>query len=279
MKNPFQYGKEELKTVAKQVRRSIIQMNSYAGAGHTGADLSETDILVTLFFSVMQYDMKFTDPDRDRFILSKGHGAGGFYCALAEAGIINKELLSTYLAFDSHLPGHPVKHKLKPVEVNTGALGHGLPVGVGLALAAKKTGRSYRVFVLVGDGELQEGSNWEAAMSASYFGLDNLVIIVDRNSLQLADRTAHIMRLEPLKDKFAAFGMNIIETDGNDPESLAEALHDRRADTSQSSHPAPLVVLAKSVKGKGISFIEDQPAWHHRIPQGEEITMAIQELE
>ncbi len=290
LENPFSYGYEELRATAKRIRKSIIQMNSSAGAGHTGADLSQTDILTTLFFSVICYDLNFQDPDRDRFILSKGHGAGGFYCTLAEAGVINMELLSTYLAFDSALPGHPVRQKIKGVEVNTGALGHGLPVSVGLALAAKKREKSFRVFVLVGDGELQEGSNWEAAMSASYFGLDNLVLIIDRNELQLADRTEKIMRVEPLREKLDSFGFRVRETDGNDPAALSRVLTmtEVSKDAGQGAESdsegisgtgSPLAVIARTIKGKGISFIENQPAWHHRIPKGDEIEQAIQELE
>jgi transketolase len=253
-------------------------MNSSAGAGHTGADLSETDILVTLYFSVLRYDVNFEEPERDRFILSKGHGAGGFYCTLAEAGLIKRELLSSYLAFDSSLPGHPDRHKLAAVELNTGALGHGFSVAVGLALSAKMSGRSSTVYVLVGDGELQEGSNWEAAMSAASFGLHNLVVIVDRNRLQLADRTEKIMKLDPLEEKFAAFGFRVLSADGNEPSSLLEAFGSiGRAGEAGGSRPT--VLIARTVKGKGISFIEDNPAWHHRIPKGEEIDHAIEELE
>ncbi len=185
----------------------IIQMNSDAGQGHTGADLSEADILASLFFRVLRYDpARPDDPDRDRFILSKGHGVGGFYCTLAEAGIIPTSLLSTYLKFDSALPGHPVRQKTPFVEINTGALGHGLSVAVGLALSARmKRTAGFRVYVLLGDGELQEGSNWEAAMSAAHFRLGNLVAIVDRNTLQLADRTESIMALEPLGAEVGSF--------------------------------------------------------------------------
>jgi transketolase len=285
IENPFQYGPEKLADAAKEVRRSIIRMNSSAGAGHTGADLSETDILVTLYFAVLRYDMNLEDPERDRFILSKGHGAGGFYCTLAEAGLIKREHLSSYLAFDSPLPGHPVKHKLRAVELNTGALGHGFSVAVGLALSAKMRGRNFTVYVLVGDGELQEGSNWEAAMSAASFGLDNLVVIVDRNGLQLADRTEKIMKLNPLDEKFKTFGFRVVSADGNDPASLLEALRSPADETSDETknetrgEGRPTVIIADTVKGKGISFIEDNPAWHHRIPKGEEVEHAIEELE
>ncbi|MBN2049993.1 MAG: transketolase [Spirochaetales bacterium] len=273
--NPFQYTADQLAAAAKRVRRNIILMNSTTGAGHTGADLSEADILVTLYFSVLRYDRALDHPFRDRFILSKGHGAGGFYCTLSEAALIPKELLSTYQAFDSSLQGHPVKQKIKAVEINTGALGHGFPVAVGLALAAKMNRRPGRIFVLLGDGELQEGSNWEAAMSASRFGLDNLMVVVDRNKLQLADRTEHIMGLEPLQAKFEAFGFRVYTADGNDITSLLQCL-----DTWEATRKdQPSVLLASTVKGKGVSFMEDNPAWHHRIPKGVEVEQALKELE
>ena len=249
-------------------------MNSRAGQGHTGADLSETDILATLFFNVLSIDRdRPEDPERDRFVLSKGHGVGGLYCTLVEAGFLEESLLDTYLQFDA-LPGHPVRQKTPMVELNTGALGHGLSVGVGLALSAKLRHRSHRVFVLTGDGELQEGSVWEGAMSASRFKLDNLIVIVDRNTLQLADRTEAIMPLEPLAAKWRAFGFDVRETDGHDPGGLIETFGALDLHGGQ-----PHVVIARTVKGKGVSFIEDQAAWHHKIPVDDQVTRAIQELE
>lgn len=265
----------EIQERAKKIRKKIIMMNSRAGQGHTGADLSETDILSSLFFRILNMNKQhLNDPDRDRFILSKGHGVGGFYCMLAEAGYIDESDLETYLQFDSKLPGHPVRQKTPGVELNTGALGHGLPVGVGLALSAKMSGRNFRVFVLTGDGELQEGSVWEAAMCAAHFKLDNLIIIVDRNTLQLADRTEKIMALEPLADKWKAFGCDVHETDGNDVAKFIETV-----DGLNLQNGKPHVIIAKTTKGKGVSFIEDQPAWHHKIPVGDEIALAIEELE
>ena len=250
-------------------------MNSGAGQGHTGADLSETDILATLFFNVLDIDREhLDDPQRDRFILSKGHGIGGFYCLLAEAGYIDESLLDTYLKFDSRLPGHPVRQKTPVIELNTGALGHGLSVGVGLALAGRMSGRCNRVFVLTGDGELQEGSVWEAAMSASHFGLGRLVVIVDRNTLQLADRTERIMPLEPLAAKWAAFGFDVRECDGHDPAALIATIA-----SLDMAGTKPHVIIAKTVKGKGVSFIEDQAAWHHKIPVADQVDRAIEELE
>ncbi len=273
--NPFHLAPVEIERRAREIRRRIIRMNSDAGQGHTGADLSEADILAALFFRVLRYAPgRPEDPDRDRFILSKGHGVGGFYCTLAEAGIIDPALLATYLKFDSALPGHPVRQKTPFVEISTGALGHGFSVAVGLALSARMSGRDFRVYVLLGDGELQEGSNWEAAMSASQFRLGNLVAIVDRNTLQLADRTESIMALEPLTAKWEAFGFDTVGADGNDAAEMVRVL-----ESFDTSGDKPHVVVARTVKGKGVSFIEDQPSWHHRIPVGEQLRQAIEELE
>jgi transketolase len=264
-----------IENTTKAIRKNIINMNARAGQGHTGADLSETDMLAALFLRVLRYDKtRLDDPNRDRFILSKGHGVGGLYCTLAAVGILDEALLDTYLQFDSRLPGHPVRQKTPGVELNTGALGHGLSVGVGLALSAKMSGRDFRVFVLTGDGELQEGSVWEAAMSAAHFKLDNLVVIVDRNTLQLADRTETIMALEPLADKWRAFGFDVHHTDGNQVAAFVETVEGLNFQSGQ-----PHVILARTVKGKGVSFIEDQASWHHKIPVGDEIVHAIEELE
>jgi transketolase len=273
--NPYGYAPERIEQAAKSIRKRIILMNSRAGQGHTGADLSETDILASLFFSVLRYRTDAPgDPDRDHFILSKGHGVGGLYCTLAEAGIIDEALLATFLLFDSALPGHPVRQKTPFVDINTGALGHGLSVGVGLALSAKKHGRGFRVYVLLGDGELQEGSNWEAAMSASQFRLDNLVAIVDRNTLQLADRTEAIMALEPLSAKWESFGFDVKTADGNDPSAVCSTLAGLDFGGGK-----PHVLIARTLKGRGVSFIEDQAAWHHKIPVGDQVRQAIEELE
>lgn len=274
-RNPFALDPAGIRDRARSIRRRVIRMNAAAGQGHTGADLSEADILAALFFNLLRYDPRAPDdPGRDRFVLSKGHGVGGFYATLAEAGILDDAKLGTYLAFDSDLPGHPVRQKTPFVEVNTGALGHGLSVGVGLALAAKKQGRAARVYVLLGDGELQEGSVWEAAMSAAHFRLDALVAIVDRNGLQLADRTETIMALEPLEAKWSSFGFDVRPVDGNDPGALVACI-----DGLDWSGGRPHVLVARTVKGKGVSFIEDRPAWHHKIPVGDEVERAIEELE
>lgn len=275
MANEFNFAPGQIAAKAKEIRRKIIRTNVHAGQGHTGADLSEADILATLYFRILNVSKdRLTDPDRDRFILSKGHGVCGLYCTLVEAGYLEENLLETYLTFDSKLPGHPVRQKTPGVELNTGALGHGMPVAVGLALAAKKSGRGYRVFLLSGDGELEEGSNWEAAMAAAHFKLDNIVWIVDRNTLQLADRTEKIMALEPLDAKFESFGFDVHKTDGNDPAKIAATI-----ETLDMACGKPHVIIARTTKGRGVSFIEDSATWHHRIPTAEELASAIKELE
>ncbi len=274
MKNPFGLEPRDIAEKARLIRKDVLRMNCAAGQGHTGADLSETDILASLYFRLLRYSKDNpNEPKRDRFILSKGHGVGGLYCVLAQAGLLDPALLSTYLRFDSKLPGHPVRQKTPFVEVNTGALGHGLPIGVGLALAAKKSGLDFRVFVLTGDGELQEGSNWEAAMAASQFKLDNLIWIVDRNRLQLADFTENIMTISPLDKKLEAFGMAVHVTDGNDPAAIVETI-----EALPVGDGRPKAVIARTTKGKGVSFIENQPSWHHRIPKESELPQAMEEL-
>lgn len=250
-------------------------MNAAAGQGHTGADLSETDILTALYFRVLDCDpSRLAEVERDHFILSKGHGAGGYYCTLAEAGFFPAIELEGYLGFDTTLPGHPVRGTAVGVEFSTGALGHGLAIAAGLALSLKKSQSRGRVFVLLGDGELQEGSNWEAAMAASRFGLGNLVSIVDRNGLQLADRTEIVMPLEPLADKWRAFGWELSEIDGHDMAAIVEALEGIDRDG-----PRPHAIIAHTVKGKGVSFIEDSAPWHHKVPVDDEVARAIKELE
>jgi transketolase len=273
--NAFQYDAGQIREKARLIRRHIITLNANSPAGgHTGADLSETDILATLYFRILNVGPERTeDPERDIYIQSKGLGVGGLYCCLAEAGYFPLEWLPTYQHFNSHLPGHPVRQKTPGIELNTGALGHGLPVAVGIALAAKLSGSRRRVYVLTGDGELAEGSNWEAAMCAAKYQLDNLFVIVDKNRLQLAGLTADIMPLDPLDAKWAAFGFGISECDGHMPEQLIE-----RIEAMQGRQGAPQVLIAHTVKGKGVSFIEARPEWHHRVPKGDEILAAMEEL-
>ena len=214
---------QQLRKTAYEIRQSNMTMLHQAGMGHGGGDLSATDILTTLYFAVLNVDPHHPHkPDRDRFILSKGHAAGALYTTLAFAGFIPKAELATFMQPNARLNGHPNRNYVPGVEANTGPLGHGLPIAVGAALAAKLDGAAWRTYVLTGDGELQEGSNWEAAMAAAHFSLDNLTLIVDRNGLQQGDRTESTMHLEPLADKWRAFGWAVREVDGHDHGELLE---------------------------------------------------------
>src|SRR4051794_29773727 len=263
---------EGLAAMATDVRRSVVTMVDRAGLGHIGGDLSVTDILVTLFGAVLDVDP--TDPtreDRDRFILSKGHCAGALYATLAACGFFPRTELATFMAPLSMLNGHPDRKKVPGVETNTGPLGHGFPVAVGCALAARLRGLDYRTFVVLGDGELQEGSNWEAAMTAAHYDLDNLTAIVDRNRLQQGARTEETKQLEPLADKWESFGFEVRIVDGHDYAQLLEAF-------SPSQTGRPVAVIANTIKGKGVSFMEDRVEWHHKVPSAEQVRAAIQEL-
>jgi transketolase len=266
---------KKLAKLANAVRRRDLQMIYNAKLGHIGGDLSATDILVTLYFAVLHVDPRKPNlPERDRFILSKGHCAGALYTTLAHAGFFPLEELDTVVQPLSRLNGHPDRNKVPGVETNTGPLGHGLPVAVGSALASKLTGATWRVFVLTGDGELQEGSNWEAAMSAAHFQLDNLVVIVDRNRLQQGDWTERTMHLDPLADKWRAFGWSVEEVDGHNYAQLLDVF--ARAPFESGK---PTCIIANTHKGKGVSFMQDKAAWHHKVPNSEEFAAALKELE
>jgi transketolase len=259
---------------ANRIRRRDLEIIHKAGLGHAGGDLSSADILTTLYFSVLHIDpANPQDPHRDRFILSKGHGAGLLYTMLAEAGFFPSEQLDTFMAPLSKLNGHPDRNKVPGVETNTGPLGHGFPVGVGTALAAKLQNASWRTFVLTGDGEWQEGSMWEAAMAAAHYGLDNLTMIVDRNGLQQGDTTERTMHLEPLADKFRAFGWAVREVDGHDYAALLQLFA-----TLPFEPGRPNCVIAHTHKGQGVSFMLDRVEWHHKVPNRDELEQALQEL-
>jgi transketolase len=214
-----------------------------------------------------------SDPARDRFILSKGHASAVLYATLAEKGFFPTEWLTTYMQPLAALNGHPDRNKVPGVEANTGPLGHGLPIAVGAALGGKMDGATFRTFVLTGDGELQEGSNWEAAMAASHFKLAKLTVIVDRNGLQQGDRTEHTMGLEPLADRWRAFGWEVAEVDGHDVAALIETF-----EQPPSAIGRPTCVIAHTHKGRGVSFIEDRVEWHHRVPTDAELELALTEL-
>jgi transketolase len=265
---------QSLRRRAARIRRRDLAMITRAGLGHPGGDLSAADILTTLYFAVLRVDPNNPlDPQRDRFILSKGHCSGALYTTLAEAGFFPIELLDTFAQPMSKLNGHPDRNKTPGVEANTGPLGHGLPVAVGCALAAHLDGAAWRTYVLTGDGELQEGSNWEAAMAAAHFGLDNLTLIVDRNGLQLGDATERTMALEPLADKMRSFGWSVTEVDGNDVAALLDVFAGLPVVAGK-----PTCIIAHTHKGQGVSFMRDQASWHHRIPTGDELAAAGREL-
>ena len=267
---------EMLQRRAREARLRDLRMVYGAGMGHLGGEFSAMDILVTLFFGdVLRYDpARPDDPDRDRFVLSKGHSAAALYTTLAMAGYFDTAELATFLQPGSRLNGHPDRNKVPGVETNTGPLGHGFPVAVGIALSGQLEGSARRTFVLTGDGELQEGSMWEAAMAAGHFGLDRLVCIVDRNRLQQGDRTETTMGLDPLAPKFEAFGWAVRETDGNDPAALLETFAALPFEPGR-----PSCIIANTTKGRGVSFIEDRKEWHHRVPTEEEYRRAVAELE
>jgi transketolase len=263
-----------LQEIARQVRLDIIEMLYRAGSGHLGGSLSATDILVTLFFGEMR--ARAGDPgrvDRDRFILSKGHGAPAYYAILARLGYFSPEELLTLRRFGSILQGHPDSGCTPGVEIPTGSLGQGLSIANGLALAGRLNGHGSRVYVLLGDGEVQEGQIWEAAMTAAHYGLDNLVAILDRNRLQIDGHTAEVMSLEPLADKWEAFGWHTLEVDGHDISQLLSAFQACKAVKGR-----PSMIIAHTVKGKGVSIFEGQAKYHGVAPNPEEYQVALQEL-
>lgn len=257
-----------------EYRKTILRIIKQAKAGHTGGDLSSIDILNVLYNHTLQVTpAAFNDPDRDRFVQSKGHCVEALYTVLADRGFFPVEDLDNLCKYQSHYIGHPTR-SVPGVEMNTGALGHGLAIAVGMAIAAKLDKRSCRVFTLLGDGELGEGSNWEASFAAAHYKLDNLIVIVDRNGLQITGPTEAVNPLEPLADKFMAFGYAVREVDGNDIPALVELFDRLPFETGK-----PNLVLAHTVKGKGVSFIENSHKWHHRVTSDDEYQTALQELE
>lgn len=260
---------------ANWIRRRSLTMVYEAHQGHPGGDLSAADILATLYFDIMRYDAQSpNDPGRDRFILSKGHITGAFYATLAAAGYFPEDDLKTYMRPLSKLNGHPNRTYLPGVETNTGPLGHGFPVGVGIAIAGQIDRADFRTFVLTGDGELQEGSMWEAAMTAGHRRLNRLTVIVDRNRLQQGMGTEETVALEPLADKWRAFGFAVEEVDGHDPAALLSVL-----DVSPDVRDRPLCLIAHTHKGQGVSFMRDKASWHHGVPNAEQFAQAMKELE
>jgi transketolase len=245
-----------------------------ANAGHTGGSLSCVDILNVLYNRVLDVSAdRFDDPNRDRFVQSKGHSVEALYVVLADRGFFPASDLQTLCRYRSHYVGHPTR-KVHGIEQNTGALGHGLSVAVGMALAGKMDGASYRVFTLLGDGELAEGSVWEASLTASHYGLENLIAVVDANGLQITGRTRDVCNTEPLEQKFAAFGWSTRSVDGHDLEALATVFDRVPFDTGR-----PTMIIARTVKGKGVDFMEGDKKWHHGVPDDEEYRRAIDALD
>ena len=263
----------DLKLKSVRLRRRILRLIVNAGAGHTGGGLSCLDILNVLYNRVLRVAPEtFTDPRRDRYVQSKGHCVEALYVVLADRGFFPEADLDTVCRYRSHYVGHPTR-KIPGIEMNTGALGHGLPICIGMALAAKMDAAPYRVFTLLGDGELAEGSNWEAAMAAGHHDLDNLTAIIDHNTLQITGPTRDVMSNEPLDEKWRAFGWAVQRINGHDFAQLTAALN-------QPAEPGkPTCIIANTVKGRGVSFMENVGKWHHRVPNETELNQALAELD
>jgi transketolase len=265
---------EDLKEVAKRLRRDIVTMIGKAGSGHPGGSLSAVEILTTLFWRILRH--KPSDPqwqDRDRFILSKGHAAPVLYSVLAECGYFPKSELATLRQLDSHLQGHADRTATPGVEMSSGSLGQGLSFAIGVALAGRLNSQSFRVYALLSDGECDEGQTWEAAMSAAHFKLDNLTAIVDNNGIQLSGFNRDIMNLDPLNKKWEAFGWHVTDVDGHDLTQLLDALK-----KAQKVRGQPAVIIAHTVKGKGVSFMENNVDFHGKAPNAEQMEKALKEL-
>ncbi|MDQ7790045.1 MAG: transketolase [Clostridia bacterium] len=264
----------EVRVRANRIRCHIVNMICAAGSGHPGGSLSAADIVGALYFGGMRIDPARPDwPDRDRFVLSKGHAAPVLYAALAERGYFPVEDLVSLRKLGSPLQGHPDMNKLKGVEMSTGSLGQGLSVANGMAMAAKIDGKDFRVFVLLGDGELQEGQVWEAAMAAAHYGLDNVTAFVDFNGLQIDGPVTEVMSPLPIADKWLAFGWHVIEIDGHDIEQVFRAIEE-----SRTVEGRPTAVIANTIKGKGVSFMESVVDWHGVAPKEEQRNQALAEL-
>ena len=265
---------KELTIQSVLYRKKILQYIYQAKAGHTGGDLSCIDILNVLYNKVLHVSPEtFNSPDRDRYVQSKGHCVEALYVVLASKGYFAEEDLNTICKYESHYIGHPTK-KIKGIEQNTGALGHGLPICVGMAIAAKLDKKDYRVYTLLGDGELPEGSNWEAALTAAQYKLDNICVIIDKNQLQITGPTNEVCSTDPLPEKWESFGWAVKEIDGNDIAALTAAF-----DALPFEKGKPSVIIANTIKGKGVSFMENQIKWHHGVPTEEQYHQAQHELD
>jgi transketolase len=263
-----------LKEITRQLRVDIIRMIETAGSGHPGGSLSVIDILAVLYLNFLRHDPKRPDwPDRDRVILSKGHACPALYAVMAHSGYFPREELMTLRKLGSALQGHPDRLRLPGIELSTGSLGQGLSVGIGMALAAKLDKKDYRTYVILGDGEIQEGQCWEAFMSAPKFKLDNLTMILDHNNGQIDGHVDEIMPIDPMADKLRAFGWDVVSIDGHDFTQIEKSLSD-----TKKTNGAPRAIVAKTIKGKGVSFMENAIAWHGRAPKKEEADLAVKEI-
>jgi transketolase len=263
----------QLKLKAEEIRKRVVEIVYTAKGGHIGGSLSSIEIETALYFHVMNIDpVNPQKADRDRFILSKGHSVETLYSVLAARGFIEQSLLDTYGQLGSKLAGHPTK-KIPGIELNSGALGHGLSVGVGMAIGAKMSKSNFHTFVLMGDGEQGEGSIYEAAMSASHYKLDKLVAIIDRNTLQISGKTEVIMALEPMRERWEAFGWEVFDVQGNDMDDLITTF-----DNFDYSNAKPKLIIAHTTKGNGVSFMESGVKWHHGLPNEEQYNQAISEI-
>jgi len=263
----------ELVLKSIRLRQQLLAAIFHVGAGHTGGGLSCLDILNVLYNRILNVSPEaFSDSSRDRYVQSKGHSVEALYTVLADRGFFPESELKTICRYQSHLVGHPTRH-VPGIEMNTGALGHGLPICIGMALAGKLDGARYRVFTLLGDGELAEGSNWEGALAAAHYGLDNLTAIIDHNTLQITGHTREVMSNEPLDEKWRAFGWTVNTVNGHDYAGLTQAL------SAKSESGKPTCVIANTTKGKGVSFMEDVAKWHHRVPSEAELKQALSELD
>ena len=264
----------ELKRIAADIRLGIVEAVHSAKSGHPGGALSSADILACLYFSRMRINPNNPqDPDRDRFVLSKGHSCPGLYSALALRGYFDVKELKGFRHLNSLMQGHPDMKNIKGVDMSAGSLGQGISAACGMALAAKISNKDYRTYVIIGDGESQEGQVWEATMFAAHYKLDNLCLIVDNNGLQIDGRVADVMNTMPYESKFEAFGWHVITVDGHDIEAILNAL--KEAETVKGQ---PTVIVAKTTKGKGVSFMEDQAGWHGKAPNDEQYEQAVKEL-
>lgn len=265
---------QRLMEIARELRIDIIRSVHQAGSGHPGGSLSAADMMSVLFFHEMNIDPLNPDKkDKDRFVLSKGHGAPVLYAALARKGFFPPGDLLSLRKFGSRLQGHPDMRKLPGVEMSTGSLGQGMSAAVGMAIAGKIDGSKGRVYVMLGDGELQEGLVWEAFMAAAHYKLDNLVALIDWNGIQIDGRNDDIMRVSPIDEKLTSFGWEALIIDGHDVKSITEAL-----DAARGCAGKPFAVIARTIKGKGVTFMEDKAAWHGKAPKDEEALLALKEL-